>query len=46
MFLGKWTFQYKLEPVSVKFIVADISEGTEAILGHTFLEQAGHRILQ
>lgn len=30
--------------VSVNFIVADVSEGTEAILGHPFLEQARARL--
>ncbi|KAL0162302.1 hypothetical protein M9458_041698, partial [Cirrhinus mrigala] len=33
--------QVGTQTVSVNFVVADVAEGTEAILGHPFLEQAG-----
>lgn len=35
--------QVGTQAVSVNFIVADVAEGTEAILGHPFLEQAWAR---
>ncbi len=36
--------QVGTQTVSVNFIVADVAEGTEAILGHPFLEQARARL--